>query len=94
MPNYNQTTAANTRGFKGDKLANRFARASFKAGKNTPNSWRKAFDILNKAVLKPSTANEKIKEVEALLPQLMLDAVSSNTANLNDAKAELSGIQL
>ncbi|WP_042143691.1 MULTISPECIES: hypothetical protein [unclassified Pseudoalteromonas] len=37
MPNYNQTTAANAWGFKGDKLANRFARASFKAGK----TWRK-----------------------------------------------------
>lgn len=94
MPNYNQTTAANAWGFKGDKLANRFARANFKAGKNTPNSWRKAFDILNKAALTPNIADEKIAEVETLLPQLMLDATNSNKANLNDAKAELSGIQL
>jgi len=94
MPNYNQTTAANVWGFKGDKLANRFARASFKAGKNTPQSWRKAFEILNKAALTPTTAGKKIAQVEALLPQLMLDASSTDKTNLNDAKAELSGIQL
>jgi len=89
MPNYDQTTAANAWGFKGDKLANRFARANFKAGKNTPSSWREAFEILNQAALTPATADNKIAKVEALLPKLMLDGT-----NLNDAKAELSGIQL
>ncbi|QBG37356.1 hypothetical protein [Litorilituus sediminis] len=86
---YSQQTAANAWGFKGDKLAQRFARANWKAGKQTPQSWRDAFNRLNKAALSPKTADSEIKAVVASMAKLAADG-----AKLNNALVELSGVQL
>lgn len=88
-PDYSKQTATNYWGFAGDKLAQRFARANWKAGKSTPDSWRKAFDRLNKAPLNPNTADAEIKAIEAMLPALVKDG-----QGLNEGLAELSGVQL
>lgn len=88
---YSKATAANAWGFTGDKLAQRFARANWKAGKNTPTQWREAFNRLNVAALN-TNQSESIAEVvavNALMPEL-----AKQGANLNEALAELSGIQL
>ncbi|MCJ8320454.1 MAG: hypothetical protein MJK12_12525 [Colwellia sp.] len=86
---YSQQTAANAWGFKGDNLAQRFARANWKAGKQTPKSWRSAFARLNSAALTPKTADAEIAAVNNLMVSLANDG-----ADLNDALAELSGVQL
>lgn len=86
---YSQQTAANAWGFKGDSLAQRFARANWKAGKQTPESWRAAFERLNKAALTPKMADAEIAAVNSLMVTL-----ASEGASLNDALAELSGVQL
>ncbi|SFC17245.1 hypothetical protein [Pseudoalteromonas denitrificans] len=89
MPDYMQTTAANAWGFKGDKLAHRFARANWKAGDKTPLSWKNAFNRLNQAALNKSVANSEIESIEAKLPHLI-----SQGKGLSQAQVELSGIQL
>ncbi len=88
-PDLNTTTAPNAWGFKGDKLAQRFARANWKSAKQTPHSWRNAFAELNQAALTPTTAQETTQAVIARLPELAKEGT-----HLNSALAELSGIQL
>ena len=88
---YMQQTAANAWGFTGDKLAQRFARANWKAGKETPVTWREAFSRLNQAALNTNTA-ESVAEVKAVNEQM--PELAKVGAHLNEALAELSGIQL
>lgn len=86
---YTIETAANAWGFKGDQLAQRFARANWKAGDNTPQSWREAFQQLNHAALKPVEADAIVSSVNG-----KMTALANDGAGLNDALAELSGVQL
>jgi hypothetical protein len=89
LPDLSQNTATNAWGFAGDKLAHRFARANWQAGKQTPQAWYDAFNRLNQAALTPKNAANEILAVESLLPSLM-----AKGKGLTTAQAELSGIQL
>ena len=89
QPDYAVDTAANAWGFKGDKLAQRFARANWKAGDSTPQSWKEAFQQLNQAALNPDKSNAIVASINGQMTTLANDG-----SGLNSALAELSGVQL
>ncbi|QQX78471.1 hypothetical protein JK628_12830 [Shewanella sp. KX20019] len=75
--------------FKGDSLSLRFARAIWKAGDAAPKSWQESFNQLSSAALNRPTADKEVATVVSLLPSLAKEG-----AGLNDALAELSGLEL
>jgi hypothetical protein len=88
-PDYTVNTAPNAWGFKGDALSLRLARGIWKTKETTPVSWKKAFERINQATLEPSIAATEIKAIEKLMPVLAHDG-----KGMNDALAELSGVDL
>ncbi|MCL1050578.1 hypothetical protein L2755_13205 [Shewanella abyssi] len=83
------STPTNAWAFKGDSLSLRFARAIWKAGDAAPKSWQESFNQLNTAALNRPTADKEVAAVVSQLPSLAKEG-----AGLNDALAELSGLEL
>ncbi|WP_044555917.1 hypothetical protein [Shewanella piezotolerans] len=86
---YTVSAPTNAWAFKGDSLSLRFARAIWKAGDKTPKTWRDGFNALNSAALNRHSADKELAIVVAQLP-----ALAKAGAGLNDALAELSGLEL
>ena len=86
---YSTSAPTNAWAFNGDSLSLRFARAIWKAGDNTPKAWRDGFNALNNAAINRQSADKEFAAVVEQLP-----ALAKAGAGLNDALAELSGLEL